>query len=130
MRVVVLAVVGAMAKDSTHTQQDSTPNKDRTLDHTPHRTPHRIPHSTPNRGSTRKGSTQDSNNIQYRAADTAADTATDMDTVKNITKVEKGEKVKKSVMKRRKRSIRTRSKINVSHHHNQDHLSSPIIIVD
>ena len=120
MRVVVLAGVGAMAKDSTHTQQDSTPNKDRTLHHTPHRTPHR----TPNRGST-----QDSN-IQYRAADTAADTATDMDTVKNITKVEKREKVKKSVMKRRKRSIRTRSKINVSHHHNQDHLSSPIIIVD
>lgn len=126
MRVVVLAGVGAMAKDSTHTQQDSTPNKDRTLDHTPHRTPHRTPHSTPNRGNTRKGSTQDSNNIQYRAADTA----TDMDTVKNITKVEKREKVKKSVMKRRKRSIRTRSKINVSHHHNQDHLSSPIIIVD
>lgn len=122
MRVVVPAGVGAMAKDSTHTQQDSTPNKHRTLHHTPHRTPHR----TPNRYSTRKGSTQDSNNIQYRAADTA----TDMDTVKNITKVEKREKVKKSVMKRRKRSIRTRSKINVSHHHNQDHLSSPIIIVD
>lgn len=123
MRVVVLAGVGAMAKDSTHTQQDSTPNKDRTLHHTPHRTPHRT-HRTPNRGST-QGS-----NIQYRAADTAADTAADMDTVKNITKVEKREKVKKSVMKRRKRSIRTRSKINVSHHHNQDHLSSPIIIVD
>ena len=120
MRVEVPAGVGAMAKDSTHTQQDSTPNKDRTLHHTPHRTPH-PPHRTPNRGST-----QD-NNIQYMAADTAM---ADMDTVKNITKVEKREKVKKSVMKRRKRSIRTRSKINVSHHHNQDHLSSPIIIVD
>ena len=124
MRVVVPAGVGAMAKDSTHTQQDSTPNKDRTLHHTPHRTPHR----TPNRHHTRnRGSTQDSNHIQYMAADTAT---ADMDTVKNITKVEKREKVKKSVMKRRKKSIRTRSKINVSHHHNQDHLSSWIIIVD
>lgn len=124
MRVVVPAGVGAMAKDSTHTQQDSTPNKDRTLHHTPHRTPHR----TPNRHHTRnRGSTQDSNHIQYMAADTAT---ADMDTVKNITKVEKREKVKKSVMKRRKKSIRTRSKINVSHRHNQDHLSSPIILVD
>ena len=123
MRVVVPAGVGAMAKDSTHTQQDSTPNKDRTLHHTPHRTPHR----TPNQYSTRnRASTRDSNHIHM-----AADTATaDMDTVKNITKVEKREKVKKSVMKRRKKSIRTRSKINVSHHHNQDNLSSPIIIVD
>ena len=119
MRAVVPAGVGAMAKDRT---PNHTPN--RTPNRTPHRTLHRTRYSTLNRGSIQE------TNIHHRAEDTGADTATDMDTVKNITKVEKREKVKKSVMKRRKRSIRTRSKINVSHHHNQDHLSSSIIIVD